>query len=657
MMTGIAYAAGAAAALAKEALMYMEPLYIKDRIPQRVEGTCQWLTNHHLFRSWREDHGSGLLWVSADPSSGKSVLAKYLVDEVLLSSETIVVCYYFFKDDTEEQTPLVSALCCILHQVFEQRPHLLSNRLRSSLWCILCELVKDLPAGQVICVLDALDECGCDEQSQLAECLTNLYQGTTASLRLRFLLTSRPHNTIQRRFQSLESTSPAIHLHGEGEHEVQKIEGEISMVIQHRAGELTERLQLLAEEQNLLLSGLTAVRNRTYLWITLIMNTLEDILTITPTSIRAAIRRLPRTLDEAYDKILCRTPDPDRAKRLLHIVLAAKTPLTVADMATAMAVLDKVSPEDRLDIEPVHRMHRSIRETCGLLATIIDSRIYLLRETARDFLVYKEGESEPVPGLTWKASLKPHHSEWILAEACIQRWRSKDQGDLMMEFNRTPFLEYSVKNWNKHVLPSGIEEDPSIHSQIMDILRRGEAFCLWFDRKAASIHQFIPSTTLMRASWLGLRLAVQTLLPDKDIKLDHRSTHGRSALSLAAVSTQIPWIMLGSHPLSMQQTLSMKTFRDADGQTPLAQASYHGHDEIVRLLLEYPAIDPNARDNYDRTPLAFACKADHENIVALLLETGKVDPNSEDHDDFTPFTHATESGNEHIIKLLLDASD
>ncbi|PYH72987.1 5'-methylthioadenosine/S-adenosylhomocysteine nucleosidase family protein [Aspergillus vadensis CBS 113365] len=484
-----AYAAGAAAALAKEALMYMEPHF----------------------------------------------------------------CYFFFKENFENREILVDALCCILHQIFEQRPRLLSDRFRSrfesghiyqsfwSLWSILCDLAEELPDEQVICVLDALDDCGCDEQSQLAECLTNLYQGTTASSRLKFLFTSRPNSAIQRRFQSLGNNFPAIHLRGEDNDEVQKIEGEINMAIEHRIEELAERLQLLADERNLLLSELTSVQNRTYLWIDHIMSTLDDILTVTPTSIRAAIRRLPRSLDEAYDQILRRTPDPDQAIKILHIVVAANTPLTVADMATAVAVLDRRSPEDQLEIEPEHRTKRSIREICGLFITIIDSRIYLLHETARIFLVYREGRSEPIPDLTWKASLNPHGSEWILAKACVgflhstdQEMASRDQSNLIVEFSRTPFLEYAVKNWSKHVLSSDIEEDPSIHSQIMDIIRRGEAFCLGFNNGAASIHQFTPSTTLMRASWLGLRRAVRTLLQDKEIDLNYRSTYGRSALSLAA---------------------------------------------------------------------------------------------------------------------------
>lgn len=722
-----AYAAGAAAALAKEALTYMGPhcmcpiiapaltlkyinividntpreehssewktnvlkqlytcnyLDAKDRNPQRVEGTCQWFTNHQVFQNWRENHGPGLLWVSADPGCGKSVLARYLLDEVLHSSRTSVVCYFFFKEDFENRKSLVDALCCILHQIFEQRPHLLSDRLRSrfesetghiyqsvrSLWSILCDLAGELPSGQVICVLDAVDECGCDGQSQLAECLTNLYQGTTASSKLKFLVTSRPYSAIQRRFQSLENNFPAIHLRGEDNDEVQKIAGEINMVIEHRIEELAERLQLLADERNLLLSELTSVQNRTYLWIDHIMSTLDDILTVTPTSIRAAIRRLPRSLDEAYDQILCRTPDPDRAMKILHMVVAANTPLTVADMATAVAVLDRKSPEDQLEIEPEHRTKRSIREICGLFITIIDSRIYLLHETARDFLVYREGKSEPIPDLTWKASLNPHDSEWILAKACVDflhttdpQMASKDQRNLTVEFNRTPFLEYAVKNWSKHVLSSGIEEDPSTHSQIMDIIRRGEAFCLGFNNEPASIHQLTPSTTLMRASWLGLRRTVQTLLQDKDIDLNHRSTYGRSALSLAAEYGRHNVLELllrqsWSFPFLFRTTRGFDVNEvDNSGLSPLAHAAYHGNESIVSLLLSKQGIRPDMRTfSFIKTPFGYAAGCGHLNIIKMLLATGKVDPDAVDYAGLTPIVYAADAQHEDVVTFLLN---
>src|SRR2546429_7888582 len=99
----------------------------KDRNPDRIQGTCEWFVAHELFRDWQESKSSRMLWVSADPGCGKSVLAKYLVDSVLATTESRTTCYFFFKDDFEDQKSIVSALCCILHQLFLQKRILLSE--------------------------------------------------------------------------------------------------------------------------------------------------------------------------------------------------------------------------------------------------------------------------------------------------------------------------------------------------------------------------------------------------------------------------------------------------------------------------------------------------------------------------------------------------
>src|SRR6266404_1015371 len=101
----------------------------KDRNPDRIPGTCEWFVAHKLFRDWQESESSRMLWVSADPGCGKSVLAKYLVDSVLATTESRTICYFFFKDDFEDQRSIVCALCCILRQLFLQKRMLLSEKI------------------------------------------------------------------------------------------------------------------------------------------------------------------------------------------------------------------------------------------------------------------------------------------------------------------------------------------------------------------------------------------------------------------------------------------------------------------------------------------------------------------------------------------------
>lgn len=47
----------------------------KDRNPDRLENTCRWFLENKIYRSWQSTTGSGMLWVTADPGCGKSVLA------------------------------------------------------------------------------------------------------------------------------------------------------------------------------------------------------------------------------------------------------------------------------------------------------------------------------------------------------------------------------------------------------------------------------------------------------------------------------------------------------------------------------------------------------------------------------------------------------
>lgn len=77
-----------------------------------------------MFQDWSEDPSASLLWVTADPGCGKSVLSKYLVDEVLVdmfkqsvTTSSACLCYFFFKDDFPDQREATSAISAILSQV------------------------------------------------------------------------------------------------------------------------------------------------------------------------------------------------------------------------------------------------------------------------------------------------------------------------------------------------------------------------------------------------------------------------------------------------------------------------------------------------------------------------------------------------------------
>ena len=163
----------------------------KNRNRKRVEGTCNWFTNHDLFKTWilptdRQLKSSRLLFVTADPGCGKSVLSRYLVDQVL-PEHTAMLCYFFFKDDFEDQKRSLQALCTILHQLLGRNRDLISDttlekheahgdKFVESFANLWSTFVNAASYQDTVCVIDALDECRELDRNPFIEAITAIGQ-------------------------------------------------------------------------------------------------------------------------------------------------------------------------------------------------------------------------------------------------------------------------------------------------------------------------------------------------------------------------------------------------------------------------------------------------------------------------------------------------
>ncbi|MCJ1402205.1 hypothetical protein MMC11_005425 [Xylographa trunciseda] len=169
------------------------------KIPLPSAGTCEWICNCPEFLRWLKEPNSRLLLLSAEPWSGKSVITRYLVETALpercpdatIWPSCIACCEDAHCRKTRPaDTPAVTVeqLIAKLHALAADSVDSTGKEIDST------NADTDNPkAGEIIYVLDGLDECRLD---QLHVFTDKLKQSLSEPRNVRFLVTSRPHPSI-----------------------------------------------------------------------------------------------------------------------------------------------------------------------------------------------------------------------------------------------------------------------------------------------------------------------------------------------------------------------------------------------------------------------------------------------------------------------------
>ncbi|KAI9853440.1 MAG: hypothetical protein M1813_002224, partial [Trichoglossum hirsutum] len=484
--------------------------------PDRVPGTCEWFLRHPKYCEWLDEPSSSLLWTTADPGCGKSVLSKFLIEDYRSWMWTDTsICYFFFKDNSDENRSAIHALCAILHQLFRQNHSLLKHavaeyksngdklpQLFGSLWSILMKAAADSNSGNIVCILDALDECAESSCEKLIKYLVEFHSTASRTARIKFLITSRPNAFIRRVLsQHLlrhNQNLASLQLVGENENEMKEIGVEINLVVDAKVKELRELRRSYGIDDNahaVIQDQLKKIGNRTYLWMSLIFPELEKMAQNAEDELLEEIKRIPHTVDEAYERILAKSSNHDKARRLLHIVCAASRPLTLAEMNRVLSISDNGF---KGSFEPQQSFPRIVRDLCGLFVSIQHERIYLIHQTAREFLICENATGESMGPVdsgkgSWKHSLEPTESNLVLAKICISYLlfpvfethplviRGRPIVEQVGRYTaQHDFLDYSAKHWAAHFRGAKIMDMAVFESTLEVCNTQSKRFLTWF---------------------------------------------------------------------------------------------------------------------------------------------------------------------------------
>ncbi len=678
----------------------------KDRVRSPEEGTCKWFTNHEKFKAWEtpgnSDSGSPLLLLTALPGCGKSVLSKHLINTVLSKSKDRAVCYFFFKDDFEHQKSASGALCTLLHQLLiisesKRRTSLADSSLRrletigkesffgsvSSLWKTFAEAALQPDAGEVICILDALDECRKNERNELIKAIYEFYRaiGNQASCLLKLFLTTRPYgDIIQAQFSyAWGHRLPEIRLAGEEDDVANDIAEEIKIVVDKRIDQICDTFHLTKQKSNLMKTNLGTAPGRTYLWITLVFDhLLENTSGINKAYIESFVKNPPKNVDDAYEKILSRLKKQSpgnqglkKTRNILQMVVAARRPLTLQEMSIALPFAEYEPPYQDLadDIETKERIWDIIRDCCGLLVIRVDDRLYLLHQTVREFLVptdhnsnneNQETQDTPDSGMIlppshhWKHSIDLMDANSVIAKACISY--------LYSNFAKTDdsLIDYSAIYWADHYHQSATNFQTAAAERTRDLclLDHCRQWTMIYNQYKQYQYNKIPiaGPPLCLASAIGIERAVEIFLLKQhsisaDIQIDLEVKDEEYGY------TPLLWAARYGHDAVVQLLLEKGAdleAKDKDGWTPLLWAAENGHNAVVQQLLEKGA-DLEAKDKeFDQTPLLCAVQIGHDAVVQQLLEKGADLEAKDEEYGRTPLLWAVENGHNAVVQQLLE---
>ncbi|KAH7359248.1 hypothetical protein B0T11DRAFT_286055 [Plectosphaerella cucumerina] len=419
---------------------------------ERTEGTCQWFLTHRVFQAWLNQE-SPLLLCSADPGCGKSVLSKYLVETYLPGIETASICYFFFEEQIQDRA--TQALCALIHQLLCQNRKLLHDvpavmeakrnhgkNLATdleTLWTVFVScLANSEAAAPITIVLDALDECHKPDRDFLIKKLRSLLESWPDRPELahaKLLITCRPYDNIISPFGDLDDFDSLIHANGARESAA--IGHEVDLVIRARIKQLklskdvstNNRLRGLLKDKMLNIPN----KNRTYLWMHLTFEHLRDSpWAKTDAGLEHAISVLPGNLTKVYEKMLGKRTDDNRDKimTILSIILAADTPLSIAQMNLALTPHNENTSlaDFEAHLEPDCDFETHVINLCEMFVSTHDGRFFLLHQTARAFLLEKtspiqeEHQSQITPPKEncWQSSITIGDAHAVLAKICIK---------------------------------------------------------------------------------------------------------------------------------------------------------------------------------------------------------------------------------------------
>jgi hypothetical protein len=424
----------------------------KDKL---LDNAYKWIldTKEYLaFTNWSNDESSlppcRLLWVKGHAGTGKTMLLigviRQLSDQAAMLSPNVS---HFFCQGIDDKThnSATAILRTLIWMLLVQQPHLISH-LRSkhkykgrslfndgnasvAMSRVFESMLKDHRLSRVYFIVDALDEC----DQGLADLVQLISTSLNLSDKVKWLVSSRPQ-------VKLKDPGTLVEL------DAQSLEGPVNAYIDHKLSTLKEKPGY--NDEDTLAKVSNEVRQRaenTFLWVALAFRKLETVHGVYAVKI---IKEMPPGLPELYDHMMTRINngemiDPQDCKKVLVATSLAYRPLSLPELAVLADLPPKINPQ-------------TIVEECGSFLTTKENTVYLIHQSAKDYL-----EANHESKLQQGGAARGHADisrRCIDAMSTLSRniydlplWASKSKDIRPPDPDPLATLQYSCVHWINHL--------------------------------------------------------------------------------------------------------------------------------------------------------------------------------------------------------------
>ena len=315
-------------------------------------GTGKWLLESQTFTSWLNEEKRAL-WIHGIPGAGKTIICSSVIEKVksLCNPNHGHQYAYFYFDATDKRKQVVSGLLYrLIQQLCPGGPfpgeirHLYRTDSKQGIEQLNTKLFIETlvstldPLHRTFLIVDALDECS--QKSEVMKIILRLAR--LESARISILVSSREEREIREAFKN-DFQNISLDTNGHNADIAHHIATTIYDETHFRTLDSTLRREVCdvlgSQGEGMYhpfeVNALTRNRFR-------LVECQLDILRrlFRPSDVRRALKTLPRTLDETYDRILHNIPAEycEYTRTAIQALLVSFRPLTVKELAEALTV-------------------------------------------------------------------------------------------------------------------------------------------------------------------------------------------------------------------------------------------------------------------------------------------------------------------------------